>query len=255
MKKTVFPIVGLVGLAAFLLQWEYLLTTCEVLVLAGFVWLLFGKRVPLRTVPLLVMSLALGVLIFSQPAMSKIFRDFFPHTMPVWLPDAPSQPEPSWIVSQLIFRPFNWFYRLADALTGLCLVAILLPWFKHLVEKWQELTSMVIAGLFLVSFILWPFGIEWSTVIGFLSAVYCITLMATDLFSVKKNKSFYIVFLSVLAFSLLATLVVAIIYHQRHYYGDIYVVVEWLVTLTAPLCSSLFYMVYPLCKKLRSNSQ
>lgn len=254
MKRFAFPIVGIIGLTAFLLQWEYLLAACEVLVFAGFVWLLFSKRIPLRTLPLLVMTLALGVLIFSQPTMSIIFRDFFPHTMPVWLPNAPTQPEPSWIVSQLFFRPFNWFYRISDALTGLCLATILLPWFKHLAEKRQEPTSMVMAGLFVVSFILWAFNIDWSETIGFLAAVYCITLMATDLFSGRKSKPFYIVFLSVLTFSVLATLVVAIIYHQRHYY-DIYDVVEWLVTLTAPLCSSLFYIVYPLCKKLRSNSQ
>lgn len=235
-------------MVAFLLQWEYLLAACEVLVLACLAWLLFSKRIPLRTLPLLMMALALGVLIFSQPAMNKIFRDFFPHTLPVWLSDAPPQPEPSWIVGQLFARPFNWFYRISDALTGLCLAAIMLPCFTHLAEKQQELTSIIIASLFLVSVILWAFGIEWGVVVGLLSAVYCITLMAIDLFSSKKSKSFYIVFLSVLAFSLLSTLVVAILYHQRHYYGDIYVVVEWLVTFNAPLCSALFYIVWPLCQ-------
>lgn len=135
MKRFVFPFVGFIGLAAFLLQWEYLLAACEVLVLAGFVWLLFSKRIPLRTLPLLVITLALGVLIFSQPAIWKIFNHFFPHAIPAWLPDASVQSEPSWIVSQLYFRPLNWFYRIADVLTGLCLAAILLPWFKHLAEK------------------------------------------------------------------------------------------------------------------------
>lgn len=135
MKKLALPFIGLVGMASFLLQLEYLLVACEAVCLTGFVWVLVSKRIPLRTLPLLVITLALGVLIFSQPAIWKIFNHFFPHAIPVWLPDASAQSEPSWIVSQLYFRPLNWFYRIADALTGLCLAAILLPWFKHLAEK------------------------------------------------------------------------------------------------------------------------
>lgn len=255
MKRFAFPIVGIIGLTAFLLQWEYLLAACEVLVFAGFVWLLFSKRIPLRTLPLLVMTLAIGVMIFSQPAMCKIFREIFSHSTPVWMPDAPSQPEPSWIVCQLFFRPFNWFYRLFDALTGLCLAAIMLPWFKHLAEKRQGLTSMVMSSLFLVSVILWAFKIEWSVAVGFLAAVYCITLMATDFFSGRKSRQFYIVLLFVLIFSLLATLVVASVYHKYHSYGDIYVVLEWLVTFTAPICASLFYIIWPLCQKNQKRTE
>ena len=48
---------------------------------------------------------------------------------------------------------------------------------------------MVMAGLFLVSIILWAFGREWCAVSGFLSAAYCVTLMATDLFSSKNGWS------------------------------------------------------------------
>lgn len=257
MKKNeiVFPVVGLFGLVAFVLQWEFLLALCEALCLTGIVWLLFGKRIPLSSLPLLVMTLLIGVLIFSQPAMGKLFRNFFPQFLPIGMSDTHTQHEPSWIVCQLFFRPSNCFYRLVDALIGFCMVALLIPCVKHIAEKWQTLTALVMAGLFMFSFILWAFNVKWWVeAVGFLSAVYCVTLMVTDLFSGKKSRLFYIIFLSVLFFSLLATLVTAIIYHQRYYYGDIYVVFDWLVTLTAPLCSALFCIVWFLYdKKMRRH--
>lgn len=249
MKKLALPFIGLVGMASFLLQLEYLLVACEAVCLTGFVWVLVSKRVPIRTLPLLVSALALGLLAFSQMGIDNWARWIWPPSH-MWLPDAPSQEELPAIARYLLYRPFTWFYRITDALTGICLAGILLPWLKHIAEKHPVTTSVVMAGLLLlwlavISFTLKREGI----IIGCPFAVYCITLMAIDLLSGKKSKAFYIAFLSVLALSLLLTSIVAITYHKHYYYGDIYVVIEWFVAYTAPLCSSLFYVVWPLYKR------
>lgn len=251
MKKLIIPtLLGLFGLVSFLLQWEYLLAICELLCLAGFAWLIISKRIPIRTLPLLTATLVIGAIFFSQATIGWWADSIWPPSH-AWLPNVQPQEEHPAIARYLLYRPHTWFYRMADALTGLCLAAILLPWFKHLAEKYTTATSVVIAGLLLLwlavsSVIL---KISEGFIIGSPFAVYCITLMAIDLLSVKKGKAFYTVFISVLVLSLLVTLIVATIYHQHYYYGDIYVVIEWLVAYTAPLCSSLFYVVWPLCKK------
>ena len=245
MKKFAFPLIGLVGMASFILQFEYLLVACESMCLAGFVWLLFSKKISIRSLPLLTATLALGILVFNQGAVASVVDRIWPR-VPAWCPSAPEQEELPWIARCLMYRPFTWFYRIADALTGLCLAGILLPWFKHLSKKHSATTSVVMAGLLLLwlAFISFKLEISDGMLIGSPLAFYCATMMAIDLLSGKKSKAFYIVFLSVLTFSLLLTLLVALVYHKYPYYGDIYFVFEWLIAYTAPLCSALFYIVW-----------
>lgn len=254
MKKLIFPILlGLFGLVAFLLQLEIILVVCETLCLAIIVWQFCSKKLPIRVLPLIVSALVVGALLFSQASIGKWVDMIWPHT-PVWLPDEQPQEELPWMARCLLYRPYTWFYRVADALMGLCLSAILMPWFKHLTEKHLVSTSVIMAVMFLLSAILLPFGIDLGLVLGIPFAAYCVTLMVIDFLAERKNMLFLMTFLSVLAFSLFVTLVVAIRYHLGHNNVDMVVVIEWIVMFSAPLCASLMYIVWPLRKK-RIESQ
>lgn len=270
MKKIeiTFPIVGVIGLAAFMLQWENILAVCEALCFGGIVWLLFSKRIPLRTLPFIVTVIFLVALACGYGAIQIWTGWLWPPDNGCWSSVIRSPEGLPKIATNLIFRPHSLFWTIVDKLTGLCIAAILVPIFKRLTEECIAKTTIVMAVLSFVSTLLYGLNIEvWIgleiwTVLEFVGIicisignVYCVTKILIDLFPDKKSNSFYIILLSVLAFSLLATLVIFVLpCNELRRISDIGDVVYWIIQFTIPFCCSLFYIVwYKYNKKKCSN--
>lgn len=239
-------ILGIVGLAAFVFQLGYVLAACEVVCLAGFVWLLFSKRIAVRTLPLLVVAILFGALVFNPVAMGSV-------TGLLW-PDSTTAPEELPIIARfLLFRRQVWYYRTIDALTGLCLAAIALPWFKHLAEKRLAVTTVVMAVLCLLTVVLGAVDFEIGVILGVFGSAYCVTLMVIDLITGKKEKPFGTIFLSCLSFSVSMTLLVALLIDDYIYGNILFDILLWVVAFTFPLCSALLYLVWYSYKQIVSK--
>lgn len=236
-------ILGIVGLGAFVFQLVYVLAACEAVCFAGFVWLLFSKQIPVRTLPLLVLAILIGELMHHQGVMELVVGLLWPNRTTIGWEEIPA------IAKFLLFRRQVWYYQTIDALAGLCLAAIALPWFKHLAEKRLAATTVVMAILCLLT-VFFSVGDLFYGVFG---SAYCVTLMVIDLITKKKEKPFGTIFLSCLSFSVSMTLLVALLIDDYIYGNILFDILLWVVAFTFPLCSALFYLVWYSYKRIVSK--
>ena len=245
-QKTIITflfILGIVGLGAFVFQLVYVLAACEAVCFAGFVWLLFSKQIPVRTLPLLVLAILIGELMHHQGVMELVVGLLWPDRTTIGWEEIPA------IAKFLLFRRQVWYYQTIDALAGLCLAAIALPWFKHLAEKRLAATTVVMAILCLLT----VFISVGDLFYGVFGSAYCLTLMVIDLITKKKEKPFGTIFLSCLSFSVSMTLLVALLIDDYIYGNILFEILLWVVAFTFPLCSALFYLVWYSYKRIVSK--